>query len=156
GVVWRNVDPVSGGLATAACPGTRREPFLAGTEPQVPCPLHRPVWTALGDGVGGAMRESGHAIESTGRRVRDWLGGRFGGETGTARRVPHDGRRSETGRSRRPSWITLLVSRAVPRLALVVALAAIVGPACSLVRHDRSPPAPVAVDLNHASRRTLE
>jgi DNA uptake protein ComE-like DNA-binding protein len=44
----------------------------------------------------------------------------------------------------------------VPRLALVVALAAIVGPACSLVRHDRSPPAPVAVDLNHASRRTLE
>jgi membrane peptidoglycan carboxypeptidase len=77
GVVWRNVDPVSGGLATAACPGTRREPFLAGTEPQVPCPLHRPVWTALGDGVGGAMRESGHAIESTGRRVRDWLGRLF-------------------------------------------------------------------------------
>ena len=44
----------------------------------------------------------------------------------------------------------------MPRLALAVAFAAIVAPACSLVRHDRTPPAPAAVDLNHASRRTLE
>ena len=77
GIVWRDVDPQSGGLATPECPSKRHEPFLAGTEPRVPCALHRPVWTALGDEVGGAVRGGGRAIGSTGRRLRDWFGRLF-------------------------------------------------------------------------------
>jgi penicillin-binding protein 1B len=73
GIVWRDVDPASGGLASPACPDARHEPFLAGTEPKVPCELHRPLWTAIGEGVRG----SGHAIEATGRRLRDWFGRLF-------------------------------------------------------------------------------
>src|SRR5207249_1143862 len=51
-IVWRDVDPSSGLLATAGCPEVRREPFLAGTEPQRPCDRHRAVWTAVGEGLG--------------------------------------------------------------------------------------------------------
>jgi penicillin-binding protein 1B len=76
-IVWREVDPASGGLASAGCPEVRREPFLAGTEPQTPCPLHRPVWAAVGNEVGGAARGGGRAIESAGRRLRDWFGRLF-------------------------------------------------------------------------------
>jgi penicillin-binding protein 1B len=72
-VVWRDVDPVSGGLATSRCPDVQRAPFLAGTEPHQPCVLHRPVWTALGEGIGGAMRGGGRAFGATGRRLRDWF-----------------------------------------------------------------------------------
>ncbi|MGH3055778.1 MAG: penicillin-binding transpeptidase domain-containing protein, partial [Gaiellaceae bacterium] len=39
GIVWRDVDPTSGGLATSGCPDVRREPFLAGTQPHQPCTL---------------------------------------------------------------------------------------------------------------------
>jgi penicillin-binding protein 1B len=74
GIVWREVDPASGGLATAACPSARREPFIAGTEPHTPCPLHRPVWTAIGEEIGGAVREGGHEVD---RRVRSWFGRLF-------------------------------------------------------------------------------
>ena len=72
-IVWRDVDPASGQLATGGCPTSRREPFLLGTEPREPCPLHRPAWTALGNEIGGAMRGGGRAIGSTGRRVGDWF-----------------------------------------------------------------------------------
>jgi len=73
GIVWREVDPASGGLATAACPTTRREPFIAGTEPRTPCEIHRPAWTAVGDEISGAVRHGGRAIEDTSRRVRGWF-----------------------------------------------------------------------------------
>src|SRR5262249_3387256 len=45
-IVWRDVDPLSGDLATATCPESRHEPFLAGTEPHERCTEHRPVWRA--------------------------------------------------------------------------------------------------------------
>src|SRR5947208_2901752 len=72
-IMWRDVDPESGQLATAGCPITRREPFLAGTEPQEPCPLHREAWTAVGEEIGGAVRGGGRAIGSTGRRLGEWF-----------------------------------------------------------------------------------
>jgi penicillin-binding protein 1B len=39
-VIVREVDPLSGLLATPFCPSTRREVFVAGTEPTAVCPLH--------------------------------------------------------------------------------------------------------------------
>jgi penicillin-binding protein 1B len=39
-VVWRDVDPQSGQLATAYCPLRRRLPFLQGTAPATGCTLH--------------------------------------------------------------------------------------------------------------------
>src|SRR5215212_6488505 len=39
-VVEREIDPLSGMLATPYCPDTRGEIFVAGTEPQSVCPLH--------------------------------------------------------------------------------------------------------------------
>ncbi|MGZ7041936.1 MAG: hypothetical protein ACXVH7_09110, partial [Thermoanaerobaculia bacterium] len=33
-------DPLSGLLATSFCPSTKREVFVAGTEPTAVCPLH--------------------------------------------------------------------------------------------------------------------
>jgi penicillin-binding protein 1B len=77
GIVWREVDPASGGLATSGCPTARREPFLAGTEPHAPCPLHRPAWTAIGNGIGDAVKDGGRAAEVAGRRLRDWFGRLF-------------------------------------------------------------------------------
>jgi membrane carboxypeptidase/penicillin-binding protein len=76
-VVWRDVDPASGGLATAECPTVRREPFLPGTEPHTPCELHRPLWGTVGDDFGHAVRGGGRALESGGRRIRDWFRGLF-------------------------------------------------------------------------------
>jgi len=76
-IVWRDVDPSSGLLATAGCPESRREPFLTGTEPQRECDRHRGVWTAVGDGLGGALRGGGRAIESGGRRLFGWMGRLF-------------------------------------------------------------------------------
>src|SRR5437016_1020045 len=76
-IVWRDVDPSSGLLATAGCPESRREPFLTGTEPQRECDRHRAVWTAVGDGLGGALRGGGRAIESGGRRLFGWMGRLF-------------------------------------------------------------------------------
>lgn len=40
GLVSAKIDPVSGLLAVAGCPETRKELFLAGTEPVQKCPLH--------------------------------------------------------------------------------------------------------------------
>jgi penicillin-binding protein 1B len=51
-VIARQVDPASGMLATAYCPQTKSEIFVAGTEPTAVCPLHagsgdaNPVWRA--------------------------------------------------------------------------------------------------------------
>ncbi|MDP9191971.1 MAG: PBP1A family penicillin-binding protein [Acidobacteriota bacterium] len=39
-VTNREIDPESGMLATPYCPATRRETYVAGTEPQSVCPLH--------------------------------------------------------------------------------------------------------------------
>jgi penicillin-binding protein 1B len=46
GVVHRVIDPLSGGIATGACPTTVDEVFLEGTEPDEECPLHggRGLW----------------------------------------------------------------------------------------------------------------
>jgi membrane carboxypeptidase/penicillin-binding protein len=76
-VVWREVDPASGHLATPGCPERREEPFLAGTEPREPCEQHRPAWTAVGDGVADAARGGGKAIERGGRRLFGWFGRLF-------------------------------------------------------------------------------
>ncbi len=73
GVVWRDVDPISGHLATAECPEHRRAPFLAGTEPEAPCTEHRPVLSAVSDGLG----EVGRSIEHGGRRLGEWIGRLF-------------------------------------------------------------------------------
>src|SRR5436309_492232 len=72
-IVWREVDPASGELATAGCPESRHEPFLAGTEPTEPCRLHREAWAAVGEEIGGAVRGGGRAIGSPGRRLSDWF-----------------------------------------------------------------------------------
>ena len=73
-VVWRDVDPASGEVATDYCPQLRRVPFLAGTEPEVQCRLHRPSWQDIGDDVDEAVREGGRAAERGARRLRDWFG----------------------------------------------------------------------------------
>ena len=73
GIVWRVVDPASGKLATASCPEIRHEPFLVGTEPHEPCPLHRPVLTALGHGTGGAVRSGTGALGTIGRTIQGWF-----------------------------------------------------------------------------------
>ncbi len=69
-VVWREVDPTTGQLATTACPETRREPFLAGSAPETSCERHRALWTSVGGGVE-------RAVGTGGRRLRDWLGRLF-------------------------------------------------------------------------------
>jgi penicillin-binding protein 1B len=76
-VVWRDVDPASGELAGPGCPATRRAPFLTGTEPRVPCHLHRPALTAVGDRIEDAVRHGGQAVGSGGRRLLGWFGRLF-------------------------------------------------------------------------------
>jgi len=39
-IVWRDIDPQSGQLATDFCPARRRLPFLEGTAPLGGCTLH--------------------------------------------------------------------------------------------------------------------
>jgi penicillin-binding protein 1B len=68
-IVWQEVDPTTGGLATAACPETLRTPFLPGTEPGERCAVHRSLWTSVGAGVAGA----GRGVESGGRRFGRWF-----------------------------------------------------------------------------------
>jgi len=41
GVVFQDIDPDSGQLATYLCPRVRREAFIAGTEPWTACQIHR-------------------------------------------------------------------------------------------------------------------
>ena len=73
-VVWRDVDPASGELATGYCPQVRRAPFLVGSEPAEQCRMHRPTWQDVGDDVEEAVREGGRAVEGGARRLRDWFG----------------------------------------------------------------------------------
>jgi penicillin-binding protein 1B len=55
GVVMATIDPLSGGLATPACPRTVTVPFLAGTEPSASCPLHSGgVFASAPVPIGGA------------------------------------------------------------------------------------------------------
>jgi membrane peptidoglycan carboxypeptidase len=72
-VVWRDVDPGTGGLATAGCPARRRAPFVSGTEPRQDCPLHRPLWTSVEKQLSDGVRAGGRAIGSGGQRMRDWF-----------------------------------------------------------------------------------
>jgi len=72
-VVWRDVDPASGDLATPECPERRHEPFLAGTEPGARCTRHRAMWSAVGEGIG----DVGHALGGGGRRLGEWIGRLF-------------------------------------------------------------------------------
>ncbi len=72
-VVWRDVDPATGLLATAGCPERRHEPFLAGTEPHELCERHRPLIAAFGEGLGGAVRGGARALGSGGDRIRSWF-----------------------------------------------------------------------------------
>jgi membrane carboxypeptidase/penicillin-binding protein len=76
-IVWRDVDPTTGGLATSGCPEVRREPFLEAAQPHTPCELHRPAWATVGDDIGDAVRGGERAIGEGGRRLRDWFGGLF-------------------------------------------------------------------------------
>jgi len=41
GVVFEDIDPDTGQLATYLCPRVRREAFIAGTEPRTSCQIHR-------------------------------------------------------------------------------------------------------------------
>jgi penicillin-binding protein 1B len=41
GIVAVEVDPSTGQLATSACPNTRNEMFIAGSQPAQSCPVHR-------------------------------------------------------------------------------------------------------------------
>ena len=56
-VTLRDVDPMSGKLATRYCPLSLREAFLSGTEPREPCPDHGP----------------GEAVDALFRRFFDWF-----------------------------------------------------------------------------------
>jgi penicillin-binding protein 1B len=76
-IVWREVDPASGGLAVLGCPTRQLEPFFRGTEPPEPCPLHRPLWSAVGEGIGDAARGGGRALGAAGRGLRRFFGRLF-------------------------------------------------------------------------------
>jgi penicillin-binding protein 1B len=73
GIVWREVDPTSGLLATPSCPASTPEPFLSGSEPPITCDRHRPTFEAIGDKVEDTARDAGKAIESTGRSIGRWF-----------------------------------------------------------------------------------
>lgn len=74
GIVWVDVDPTTGLLATPDCPGEPyRVPALAAAVP-APCDQHRPTWVAVGTGVQEAQR----AVESVGRTVGGWFRSLFG------------------------------------------------------------------------------
>ncbi len=47
GVEFATIDPASGGLATPACPRTVRLPFLIGSAPTQPCPLHGGLFASI-------------------------------------------------------------------------------------------------------------
>lgn len=65
GVVFREIDRLSGLLATKACPDTIREVFLEGTEPTGFCPLH--PGDSADQGPGKKSRKGVF------RRVLDWI-----------------------------------------------------------------------------------
>lgn len=54
GITMAMIDPTTGALATTACPLRERAPFLMGTEPTVPCPLHGGTLTNAPAVAGGA------------------------------------------------------------------------------------------------------
>jgi penicillin-binding protein 1B len=68
-IVWRDVDPQSGQLATAYCPARRRLPFLEGTAPLGGCTLH--------GAPAIAQREAPPAAEESSRERGGGIGGFF-------------------------------------------------------------------------------
>jgi hypothetical protein len=79
--VFRDVDPRSGLLPTAACPDTIREAYLAGTDPQRACvtrpallPRNRAVEEFFEEPArvfGDWMRQARRFFEQSRRRGRD-------------------------------------------------------------------------------------
>jgi membrane carboxypeptidase/penicillin-binding protein len=65
GIVFREVDRMSGGLATRACTDRITEAFLVGTEPTEPCNLHPDG--AASEGPGERRKRNVF------RRVMDWF-----------------------------------------------------------------------------------
>jgi penicillin-binding protein 1B len=83
-VTDREIDPLSGMLATPYCPMTRNEIYVDGTEPESVCPLHAgsgepsPFWPEprIGDRqaqqpIPGAVEETQRRAEQDRRRARD-------------------------------------------------------------------------------------
>ncbi len=65
GVVFREIDRLSGLLATSVCPDTIREAFIEGTEPTRPCPLH--------PGEGSHPDPGRGSRKGVFRKVLDWF-----------------------------------------------------------------------------------
>ena len=82
-VTEREIDPLSGMLATPYCPSTRTELYVAGTEPESVCPLHAgsgepsPYWQEpsivdeRGQPLPGAIEEMQRRRAEQQRRARD-------------------------------------------------------------------------------------
>lgn len=58
GITMATIDPISGGLATPACPRVATLPFLSGTEPTQTCRLHSGVFAASAPSSVSAPSES--------------------------------------------------------------------------------------------------
>ena len=65
GVVFVEIDRLSGLSATKACTDTITEVFIAGTEPEEPCPLHSDDLAEKGSG-----KKTGRGVF---RKVLDWF-----------------------------------------------------------------------------------
>jgi 1A family penicillin-binding protein len=77
GLVWRDICPLSGHLAGPHCPYSRREVFVAGSEPQAECDQH--VLVAVDRRTGGLAASSTPAAETVERvywiappELREW------------------------------------------------------------------------------------
>jgi hypothetical protein len=84
GIVWQEVDPTTGQLATAWCPARRRVPLLATSPLPGACDRHGATRVARGDvddrPSGDERVDAADApgpFERFGRRVRGWFEGVF-------------------------------------------------------------------------------
>jgi membrane peptidoglycan carboxypeptidase len=68
-IVWRDVDPESGGLATAYCPNRQRLPFLREQLPSSTCPLHGGATLAQREGPAEHEESRGGGIRGFFRRL---------------------------------------------------------------------------------------
>lgn len=80
-VTTREIDPVSGMLATPYCPSTRSEIYVRGTEPGSVCPLHAgsgeqsPYWPEVASEGETRPAEQPRATQEEQRRAREREGG---------------------------------------------------------------------------------